>query len=691
MKTSAFISVLLPLLCLAGHAVTIDSETQWPVIIDDNYGEVVEDVDIRLSGKYAIDARGMFATIHSQTWSPDFALSFENAGIIGTVLQITNFKSLSFTNSGAMEGGSGLIDATVINQASSNNDARIDIDSVAEGVTFTNNGKGGSQPMAALWAYSEWAGEPGDGSINISSYIGIQQAGVTVSDNNWGHSAVYSGAKGSLTPGVTDNINNQIEFATTERVSFTDNVSQDSLIQAHTVIDSVPEEQNYGNATALVIFRNINDTLELVRNTSHGSYGGAVSAVLEMDPLADYYDRSAGQAHIIFTNNGTVRLADNSTAGHGGAIASVIKTVNSYAGEALDANKGLTIQTYEGNFTVENNHAGGKGGGAYVEGGSVMISADSTYDTHADIIFKGNTMGDRLTGDLIANALYATGNEGYIGGIADLRAMDGNRVVFDGSVISRPTGERILEINRPEMPPARREGPYPGMYTGTVLFTGETVRQTIGPKQSWESDEHYRERLTQSLTSDIDQDVAVYAGTLAVQRDAVLKIRSLALLEQALQYDGVTLNTDFNGLIYVQGNADFAGIAKMDIKRLLLGTPGAQAITMRIDGMLEGHFELMNHGDLYAEGLLERSMEITVFKLTTLDTDVTGLTWNIDEFNAGLGETVEEDQWKMKWVVEDTAMRLVLYTSDSVPEPSTALLALAAMAGAGIRRRIRHS
>lgn len=660
-----------------------------------------------------------------------YSFSLKNGAIKASFIELYELKSLSFSASNALEGAKGILEVVNIDPANPPegyyaNMSRISLALISETITFNNNGSAsGTRPNAALWAWAELNAPMTSGSDASQAEIAISQVPrLEFSNNYWGTGAIQAYGKsvnnaiadimisvdsavfahnesaGSLISARSEGLDGSSSVSMNGlTLSMTDNVSGDSMIKAH----AKGETGGY----ASVNFR-YDESLLLARNSSNGD-GGVVSARLEVDP-SNY---GGGNAKVEFSQNRQAVIEYNTSLGNGGAVSSVTKASDGYSGErAYNANIGFAIQgTMESDFVIQHNHAEGKGGAVYVAGGTVLIEAlTNDTDTIGNVIFRGNTMGNRATGDLIANSLYVEASNAYQAGIADLRAQEGNSIIFEGSVISKPyTTEEdrgpIMHINRAEIIPYSTHEP--GVYKGTVLFTGQSVQSTIGPKQAWETDEHYKLRIDQSRISRIDQDTILHNGTLAVQHNAELIIKTLTVEASARyeledgtgNFDGARLNTNFNGLIHVQGNVDLSGLADIDIRGYLGGTRSMEQsspIWMQIDtGDLKGIIEIMNVGNLYAAGLLDDSMAFNILTLNLVDghtPDVSELLTSADRFNLGLGITDPAENWLLTWeenyAGEDT-LSLVLHKGSMIPEPTSISIALLGLAALTARRRKR--
>lgn len=734
--------------------VIINQDTEWPYTVQPEdpgsiYGDraslyVDSDITINGSGGIAIDGRGIDTIIigyDGNDYNTRYSLTINNGSIVGDIIALQSFKSITFSNAGAQSGSRGLVEASLINRVTGDPsypamETHVNLTDFTHGLSFTNNGRGGSTPDAAIWSQAELSDESVYAE-RVKSEVNIYGDGywegegedeqyiipdLNISNNTWGESAIYSSATGRLVTNADDyngpgGISSNVNISNVGKMQFVDNLCGGSLITSHVKAEPGAETIEYSYQESGIFLSA--DHINISNNTANGEYG-LISSIVESRPAGDGW-RLNQNSTINVENVRSAIFSSNRVTGDGGVFSSILKADAAYSGPIFQPNPSdrnafkIYLRELIGDMVFENNHADGKGGAIYVSGGYVSIvnrteieyikrysEEPGAENYSSDIIFKGNTMGNGIDSPIFANSIYVEGNNGYNGGIDRFNAWTGTRIVFEGSVISKPTGDPgfIFHINtRDNDVPTVQRAPEMNDYTGTVLFTGQNVRQVI-TRQNGESDESYANRIDLSLTSRIEQDTMLHNGTLAVQHNAKLLIKNFMVTDEALLEDeetgnfyGANLNTDFNGLIHVQGSADLTGLADISLMGYLDGKAGTNAIRMKIDLNLMGRFELLNHGNLYESGLLDDSMSFILLTLMIEDgdTDVTGLMASAARFNEGLGLDTPEDMWQLEWIYgidgADTKSLVLKKDGSLIPEPSIALLGLFGLLGLGLRRR----
>lgn len=305
-----------------------------------------------------------------------------------------------------------------------------------------------------------------------------------------------------------------------------------------------------------------NHNLLFCNNTSTGN-GGAIYCPFLLGS-------KEAVPSVSFSGNEILTFSHNSTSqGNGGAIYAHHLTISS----------GLST-LFKNNHAHSDTHPGG-GAIAIAAGGTLALSAD-----YGNIIFEGNTVSSQPN-KRMRNAIHLH----HGARITQLRATEGNHISFYDPLIQigNPTEELVL--NAPE-------GSH--KYRGTLRFSGAQFSN--------------KEKTLEDLTSIFTQDVRLASGTLSLEDDAVVNMRSFT------QEQDSCVRMDKNTILQCDKDISLANLCLH-----LTSTPPQQAASIISQG---GRLSLQNpimlstpHHSFYEHPDLQHSFTVDILELKAKESE----------------------------------------------------------------------
>lgn len=412
----------------------------------------------------------------------------------------------------------------------------------------------------------------------------------------------------------------------------------------------------YGGAASLdsngTLSINNNDRVELRNNsvqTNSSAYGGAVSV----------YNSTLS----INGNKKGVSLIGNKVI--------AIKTSSWGSGVAAEGGaiygKTLNIRDNGGKVMVQNNVAEAQNNGT-AKGGAIYVQDSLNITGNAEVEFRSNVQ--QSSNQTILRSVYLDSKS--TAGALNLSAAAGGSIIFYDSLYAAPNSSSYsLTANFNEENGA----------TGTITFSGAHAEADLLKIKSSAT----AEEIAASCTSTVQAGITLHNGTLSVQDKAILQSLGMTVKDGAtLRLNNGTLNSDTltsAGAIQLQGSntltADFISLTDDCSFNLKLSSEN------RDNALITLTTEALNYGRVTVNLEGANALEEGDYLVLNLSGSVAqqGKEWS----SAGISLTGMGTGDRFEW--RDNGTRLYLTHSIVIPEPSTAVLSLLALAGLAARRR----
>ena len=379
-----------------------------------------------------------------------------------------------------------------------------------------------------------------------------------------GNSSSYGGAIfGADDSTITLKNNESVTFSENSSsyggAIFGDNDSTVTLSNNESVVFSGNTASNDGSAICVDKYSTItlsdNGCVRFSENTAFSNggaiYGAENSTITlknnESVTFSENYSSSNGGAisgrTITLSNNESVMFSGNTTSNNGGAISGYNITINDNG----------TVKFSE-NFASESSF--GPRGGAIISYGDLHIRNNESIE------FSGNV--EKYRSSYRLRSIYA-----YSGRVVALSAAEGENITFRDSIYICEGAKVSLNENYKDL-----------AQEGDILFTGASTESDllIAKGSAGTSSE-----ITNSRTSEIHGATTLYAGSLRVQDNAVLKLNGgLTVVEggnASVEVKAAELNVGSHALSMVSGSSlALADGAKVTATELTITTGATLAV-----------------------------------------------------------------------------------------------------------------